>query len=111
MKYTNDEGECQRDNELMAIKIVVELNKATPFKNRIRLLDIGDQRITLKGFSGYDMKGLLGTRGWGGMSKVDTKAFMLPTTRHSMSGHTLRATNSPARPAISDGYKRAQYTP
>jgi len=63
LKYTDDETECQRDNELMAIKVVVELNKTTPFKNKIRLLDIGDQRITLKGFSGYDLRGLLGRRG------------------------------------------------
>ena len=34
--------------------------------------------------------------GWGRMSKVDTKAFMLPVTRHSISGHTLTVTNSPA---------------
>lgn len=63
LKYTDDEAECQKDNELMAIKVVVELNKTTPFKNMIRLLDIGDQRITLKGFSGYDLRGLLGRRG------------------------------------------------
>jgi len=63
LKYTDDEAECQKDNELMAIKTVVELNKATPFKNKIRLLDTGGQRITLKGFSGYDLMGLLGHRG------------------------------------------------
>lgn len=63
LRYTDDEQECQRDNELMAIRVVVELNKTTPFRNKIRLLDIGDQKITLKGFSGYDLKGLLGTRG------------------------------------------------
>jgi DGQHR domain-containing protein len=63
LKYTDDETECQRDNELMAIKVVVELNKVTPFKEKIRLLDIGDQKITLKGFSGYDLRGLLGRRG------------------------------------------------
>lgn len=63
LKYTEDETECQKDNELMAIKVVVELNKTTPFKSKIRLLDIGDQRITLKGFSGYDLRGLLGRRG------------------------------------------------
>jgi len=63
LKYTPDEIECQRHPELMAIKVVVELNKTTPFENRIKLLDIGDQKITLKGFSGYDLVGLLGQRG------------------------------------------------
>ena len=63
LKYTEDEAECQKDNELMAIRIVVELNRTTPFKNKIRLLDIGEQKLTLKGFSGYDLKGLLGPRG------------------------------------------------
>lgn len=63
LKYTDNEAECQKYPELMAIKIVVELNKTTPFKNRIRLLDIGNQNITLKGFSGYDLVGLLGQRG------------------------------------------------
>lgn len=63
LKYTDDEAECQKDNALMAIRIVVELNKTTPFKNKIKVLDVGDQRITLKGFSGYDLKGLLGPKG------------------------------------------------
>lgn len=63
LKHTDNEAECQKDPELMAIKIVVEFNKTTPFKNRIRLLDIGNQKITLKGFSGYDLKGLLGEKG------------------------------------------------
>lgn len=63
LKYTDDENECQKDNELMAIKIVVELNKIEPFKNKIKLLDVGNQKITLKGFSGYDLKGLLGSEG------------------------------------------------
>jgi DNA sulfur modification protein DndB len=63
LKLTDDEVECQKNNELMAIRIVVELNKTDPFKNRIRLLDVGDQKITLRGFSGYDLKGLLGPRG------------------------------------------------
>ncbi len=63
LRYTDDEGECQKDNALMAIRIVVELNRTTPFKNKIKLLDFGDQSITLKGFSGYDLKGLLGPRG------------------------------------------------
>ena len=63
LKYTDDDFLCQQDNALMAIRIVVELNKDTPFKNSIRLLDVGDEVITLKGFSGYDLKGLLGERG------------------------------------------------
>ncbi len=63
LKYTDDETQCQQDTELMAIKIVVELNRTTPFKRRIRLIDFGDQTITLKGFSGYDLRGLLGPRG------------------------------------------------
>lgn len=63
LKYTDDEKRCQQDTELMAIKVVVELNKTTPFKRRIRLIDFGDQTITLKGFSGYDLRGLLGPRG------------------------------------------------
>lgn len=63
LKYTDDESECQKNPELMAIKIVVELNQIFPFKDRVRLLDMGNQKITLKGFSGYDLKGLLGKRG------------------------------------------------
>jgi hypothetical protein len=63
LRYTDDDFLCQQDNALMAIRIVVELNKTTPFKNSIRLLDVGDQVITLKGFSGYDLKGLIGGRG------------------------------------------------
>ncbi len=63
LKYTDVETECQKDPELMAIKIVVELNKSDPFKKRIRLLDIGKQRVTLKGFSGYDLKSVIGPRG------------------------------------------------
>lgn len=63
LKYTKDDIECQADNALMAIRLVVELNQREPFKKRIRLLDVGDQQITLKGFSGYDLKGLLGPRG------------------------------------------------
>jgi len=63
LKYAEDEGKCQEDPELMAIKIVYELSKTTPFKSRIRLFDVGDQKITLKGFSGYDLRGLLARRG------------------------------------------------
>lgn len=63
LKYTPDNALCQKDNELMAIRIVVDLNGTTPFKRAIKLLDVGEQKITLKGFSGYDLKGLLGPRG------------------------------------------------
>lgn len=63
LKHTYDEQQCQKDNELMAIRVVVELNRTTPFKNKIKLLDFGDRKITLKGFSGYDLKRLLGPRG------------------------------------------------
>lgn len=63
LKYTNDDDACQKDNELMAIRVVVDLNEAEPFKKAIRLLDVGQQTITLKGFCGYDLKGLLGLRG------------------------------------------------
>lgn len=62
LKYTDDDAECQKDPELMAIKLVVELNKTT-FKDKVRLLDVGEQKITLKGFSGYDLRGLVGRKG------------------------------------------------
>ena len=64
LKYTEDEAECQEKPELMAIKVVVELNKSSPFQNRIRLLDISrGEKITLRGFSAYDLKGLLAPDG------------------------------------------------
>jgi len=63
LKYTTDDVACQNDPELMAIRLVVELNKKAPFNKSIRLLDTGKERITLKGFAGYDLKGLMGTRG------------------------------------------------
>jgi DGQHR domain-containing protein len=63
LKYTKDDVACQRNNELMAIRLVVDLNDSTPFKKAVRLLDVGKQRLTLKGFSGYDLKGLIGPRG------------------------------------------------
>jgi DGQHR domain-containing protein len=63
LKYTEDDAACQKDSALMAIRIVVDLNEATPFRKAIRLLDIGTQRLTLKGFSGYDLRGLLSPRG------------------------------------------------
>ena len=63
LRYTNDEKTCKQNPDLMAIKIVVELNKASPFKDAIRLLDVGTQRLTLKGLSGYDLKGLVSANG------------------------------------------------
>jgi len=32
LKHTNDDAACQKDSELMAIRIVVDLNDSTPFK-------------------------------------------------------------------------------
>jgi DGQHR domain-containing protein len=63
LRYTSDERTCQNNPDLMAIKIVVELNKLSPFKDSIRLFDVGRQRLTLKGLSGYDLKGLIGPKG------------------------------------------------
>ncbi len=63
LKYTDDLAACQADHELMAIRVVVELNRVTPFKNQVRLLDVGDQVITLRNFYKYDLKGLLAPRG------------------------------------------------
>lgn len=63
LKYTTDDSMCQKDGALMAIRIVVDLNRTTPFLRAIRLLDIGRQRLTLKGLSGYDLRGLLGPKG------------------------------------------------
>lgn len=63
LRYTKDLAECQKDSAVMAIRIVVELNDQSPFKNSIRLLDVGGQSITLKNFAGYDLKGLVAPRG------------------------------------------------
>lgn len=63
LKYTKDDSQCQKDNELMAIRVVVDMNDQEPFYRKIRLLDVGRQKVTLKGFSGYDLRGLLGPRG------------------------------------------------
>ena len=63
LKYTKDDAACQKDNELMAIRVVVDLNNISPFKAQIRLVDIGKQKLTLKGMSGYDLRGLLGPQG------------------------------------------------
>jgi len=65
LKYTTDDAECQKSSEIMAIRIAVDLNKISPFRKAIRLLDMpSTQRITLKGFAGYDLRGLVGTNGW-----------------------------------------------
>jgi DGQHR domain-containing protein len=63
LKHTENESECQQSTELMAIKLVVDLNRTTPFKGKIRLLDVGQQKITLSGFARYDLKGLISERG------------------------------------------------
>lgn len=63
LKYTKDDVKCQSDPELMAIRVVVDLTEHHPFKDAIRLLDTGRNIITLKGFSGYDLKGLLSRNG------------------------------------------------
>jgi DGQHR domain-containing protein len=63
LRYTDSETSCRKSPDLMAIKVVVELNKRDPFKNAIRLWDYGPQKITLKGFSGYDLKGMVGPTG------------------------------------------------
>lgn len=63
LRYTDNERACQQNADLMAIKIVVELNKLSPFRNAIRLFDFGPQRLTLKGLSGYDLRGLVAPRG------------------------------------------------
>jgi DGQHR domain-containing protein len=64
LKYTKADVECQKDSELMSIRVVVDLNDKEPFYRKIRLLDVGKQKITLKGFSGYDLRGLLSPRGF-----------------------------------------------
>ncbi len=64
LKYTDDEAACQKENELMAIKIVMELNKLSPFENKIRYYDVNKgEKITLQGFAGYDLKGLISEGG------------------------------------------------
>jgi len=50
--------------EVVPIRIAVDLNKASPFADAIRLLDMPSrQRLTLKGFAGYDLRGLVGQNG------------------------------------------------
>jgi DGQHR domain-containing protein len=63
LKHTENEVECQKDPELMAIRLAVLLNQNAPLKGRIRLVDIGNAPITLKGFCGYDLRSLVGPRG------------------------------------------------
>jgi DGQHR domain-containing protein len=63
LRYTDEERVCQHNADLMAIKIVVTLNTLSPFRGLIRLLDFGRQRLTLKGVSGYDLRGLVSPRG------------------------------------------------
>ncbi|SRR6266446_70529 len=63
LRYTDDEKVCQQVADLMAIKIVVELNKMSPFKDQVRLFDFGKKRLTLKGLSGYDLRGLVSPQG------------------------------------------------
>src|SRR5262249_39479296 len=63
LRYTDDEKICRQDPELMAIKIAIELNKKAPFEDAIRTFDIGKQILTLKGVSGYDLKGLITQNG------------------------------------------------
>lgn len=63
LKLSLDEAECQKDNELMTIRIVFELNRNTPFRKKIRLLDRGKEKITLKNFAGNDLKSLISEKG------------------------------------------------
>jgi DGQHR domain-containing protein len=63
LQYEKDDTLCQKDNKLMAIRVAADLVERNPFRNKIRLLDMGKQIITLKGLSGYDLKGLLGPKG------------------------------------------------
>jgi DGQHR domain-containing protein len=63
LQYTDDEKACQQRPELMAIKIAVGLNKTSPFKDAIKLHDLGEQHLTLRGISGYDLKGLVSDKG------------------------------------------------
>ena len=63
LRYTENEKLCKQDPELMAIKIAIELNKKPPFEDAIRTFDLGKQVLTLKGVSGYDLKGLIAQNG------------------------------------------------
>jgi DGQHR domain-containing protein len=63
LEYVDEEDKCQEDPKLMAIKIAVKLNEVSPFKGAIRLDDMGNEQITLKGFAGYTLKALVGKKG------------------------------------------------
>jgi len=63
LKHTENEEECQRSSELMAIRIAVALNSNSALEGRIKLLDIGQSPVTLKGLSGYDLRSLVSPRG------------------------------------------------
>ena len=63
LQYEKDDNLCQKDSKLMAIRVVVDLSERQPFLNKIRLLDMGKQTMTLRGLSGYDLKGLVGPKG------------------------------------------------
>jgi hypothetical protein len=63
LQYDKDDNVCQKDSKLMAIRVVVDLADREPFLKRVRLLDLGTQTMTLKGLSGYDLKGLVGPKG------------------------------------------------
>lgn len=63
LQLERDDSVCQKDNKLMAIRVAVDLNERSPFLDKVRLLDLGKQTMTLKGLSGYDLKGLVGPKG------------------------------------------------
>jgi DGQHR domain-containing protein len=63
LRLNPDEGACQADPALMAIKIALALDANGPLKGRVRSLDYQRQVVTLKGLSGYDLRTLVGPRG------------------------------------------------
>ena len=63
LQYEKEDSVCQKDSKLMAIRVAVDLASRSPFKDKLRLLDLGKQTLTLKGVSGYDLKGLVGPKG------------------------------------------------
>lgn len=63
LKYTENEEDCQQSAELMAIRLAVALNRQSALANRIKVLDVGQKPITLKGISGYDLRSLVRSRG------------------------------------------------
>lgn len=64
LKYEEDENECKKDTELMAIKTVIKLNeyKNGPFKDKIQLLDWPSKKISLRSYS-VNLRNLIGPRG------------------------------------------------